>query len=140
MVAGVPAAGAGDGAAVGRKQGSATPDATCTSNIGGGLVFGGRPNADGKISIGDQMLLAKRGSSYEREALYDYHNVSAPKCWPVADAPISQIVGPTQSEVVTLITCCGTFNSSTRQYDSRLVVRANRIFDTNPTPPALPPS
>jgi hypothetical protein len=39
---GVPATGAGHGAAVARRHGSATPDATCTSNIEGGLVFGGR--------------------------------------------------------------------------------------------------
>ena len=71
------------------------------------------------------------GTSYK-------YGVSALNCIPVADAPISQIVGPTQSELVTLITCCGTFNSSTRQYDKRLVVRAERIFDTTPTPQALP--
>jgi len=29
---------------VDRKHGSVTPDATCTSNIEGGLVFGGRPS------------------------------------------------------------------------------------------------
>jgi LPXTG-site transpeptidase (sortase) family protein len=74
------------------------------------------------------------GTSYK-------YGVTALNCIPVADAPISEIVGPTGSEVVTLITCCGTFNSSTRQYDKRLVVRAERIFDTTPTPPpALPPS
>ena len=70
------------------------------------------------------------------------YSVSALKCLPVSEAPISEIVGPTHSEVVTLITCCGTFNSSTRQYDSRLVVRAERVFEGTPTPvsPALPPS
>ena len=76
-------------------------------------------------------------------ASYKY-TVSALKCWPLTEAPISQIVGPTASEVATLITCCGTFDSSTRQYDSRLVVRADRVLDTTPTPtptpPALPPS
>ena len=71
------------------------------------------------------------GTSYK-------YGVSALNCMPVADAPISEIVGPTQSEVVTLITCCGTFNSSTRQYDRRLVVRADRFFDAAPTPQALP--
>jgi LPXTG-site transpeptidase (sortase) family protein len=71
---------------------------------------------------------------------YNY-GVTALNCIPVENAPISEIVGPTQSEVVTLITCCGTFNSSTRQYDKRLVVRAERLYDTTPTPPpALPPS
>ena len=67
-----------------------------------------------------------------------HYSVSALNCMPVGEAPINQIVGPTQSEVVTLITCCGTFNSSTRQYDRRLVVRADRFFDAAPTPQALP--
>ena len=67
-----------------------------------------------------------------------HYSVSALNCMPVGEAPINQIVGPTQSEVVTLITCCGTFNSSTRQYDRRLVVRADRFFDAAPAPQALP--
>jgi LPXTG-site transpeptidase (sortase) family protein len=73
----------------------------------------------------------------EDGTVYQY-SVSALDCMPVAEAPINQIVGPTQSEVVTLITCCGTFNSSTRQYDRRLVVRADRIFTAGPAPQALP--
>ena len=73
----------------------------------------------------------------EDGTIYQY-SVSALNCMPVAEAPINQIVGPTQSEVVTLITCCGTFDSSTRQYDRRLVVRADRVFDTPGTPQALP--
>jgi len=70
-------------------------------------------------------------------ASYKY-SVSALNCMPVNEAPISEIVGATQSEVVTLITCCGTFDSSSRQYDRRLVVRAQRIFDATPTPPPPP--
>jgi sortase (surface protein transpeptidase) len=64
--------------------------------------------------------------------------VSALQCLPVAEAPISQIVGPTLSEVVTLITCCGQFNYNTRQYDSRLVVRADRIATPAITSEAAP--
>ena len=60
------------------------------------------------------------------------YSVSALNCIPVGEAPIGQIVGATPTEVVTLITCCGTFNSSTRQYDKRLVVRADRIVLPNP--------
>jgi LPXTG-site transpeptidase (sortase) family protein len=60
------------------------------------------------------------------------YSVSAKNCIPVNEAPIGEIVGPTPTEVVTLITCCGTFNSSTRQYDKRLVVRADRIVLPNP--------
>jgi LPXTG-site transpeptidase (sortase) family protein len=42
-------------------------------------------------------------------------------------APVPDIVGPTSREVVTLITCGGTFDSGSRSYSQRLVVRAERI-------------
>ena len=42
QLTGVPAAGARGGVAMGGEHGSLTPDGTCTSNIEGGLVFGGR--------------------------------------------------------------------------------------------------
>jgi LPXTG-site transpeptidase (sortase) family protein len=42
-------------------------------------------------------------------------------------APVSEIVGPTSKEVVTLITCGGTFDSGSRNYSDRLVVRAERV-------------
>jgi LPXTG-site transpeptidase (sortase) family protein len=42
-------------------------------------------------------------------------------------APVPEIVGPTSREVVTLITCGGTFDSGSRSYSQRLVVRAERI-------------
>jgi LPXTG-site transpeptidase (sortase) family protein len=59
-----------------------------------------------------------------------------------ATAPVDQIVGPTPNQTVTLITCGGTFDSSTHQYDKRLVVRAERVPDSGaPVAPAanLPP-
>jgi LPXTG-site transpeptidase (sortase) family protein len=42
-------------------------------------------------------------------------------------APVPEIIGPTSKEVVTLITCGGTFDSDARNYSHRLVVRAERI-------------
>jgi LPXTG-site transpeptidase (sortase) family protein len=44
-----------------------------------------------------------------------------------ATAPIQEIVGPTETESITLITCTGTFNRSIREYDKRLVVRGERV-------------
>jgi LPXTG-site transpeptidase (sortase) family protein len=52
-----------------------------------------------------------------------------------ADPPqdvLTAIIGPTQQDVVTLITCGGTFDYSTHQYDHRVVVRAERVLDTAP--------
>lgn len=69
----------------------------------------------------------------------DYqYSVDALDCTPADTAPINLIVGPTMSEVVTLITCCGTFDSSTHQYDKRLIVRADRIYPPTPVPTTTP--
>ena len=47
-----------------------------------------------------------------------------------ATAPVLDIVGPTDREVVTLITCDGSFDPQSREYDKRIVLRAERINDT----------
>ena len=43
-------------------------------------------------------------------------------------APIGEIVGDTPTEVVTLITCGGTFDPRVGEYNNRIVVRAQRIY------------
>ena len=53
-----------------------------------------------------------------------------------ATAPVDLIVGPTSVETVTLITCGGTFNRTTHQYDKRLIVRAERISEAEPVAPS----
>jgi LPXTG-site transpeptidase (sortase) family protein len=42
-------------------------------------------------------------------------------------ADVAKIVGPTDTEIITLITCGGTFDSSVHQYDQRVIVRAQRV-------------
>jgi len=65
--------------------------------------------------------------------------VTFKKQFDAATAPVNDIVGPTPKETVTLITCGGTFDPSTHQYDKRLVVRAERVVDGAPAaPPQLP--
>lgn len=61
--------------------------------------------------------------------------VNSVQVYEAETAPVDLIVGPTPRDTVTLITCAGTFNSATRQYDKRLVVRAERVSDA----PTLPP-
>lgn len=68
--------------------------------------------------------------------LYTYR-VTAKNTFEAAMAPVAEIVGPTPEEVITLITCVGTFDRATRQYDQRLVVRAAlapspELSDSNP--------
>ena len=44
-----------------------------------------------------------------------------------ADAPIQDIVGPTEEEALTLITCGGEFDYATGEYLKRKIVRARRV-------------
>lgn len=44
----------------------------------------------------------------------------------IATAPVDDIIGPTATESITLITCGGTFDAGTGSYDARLIVRAER--------------
>jgi len=50
------------------------------------------------------------------------------------EADVSRIVGPTDAEIITLITCGGTFSSATGQYDQRVIVRAQRLHEAPGAP------
>jgi len=43
------------------------------------------------------------------------------------DAPVEDIIGPTQNDSITIITCDGVFNTRTHEYDRRLIVRAEKV-------------
>jgi LPXTG-site transpeptidase (sortase) family protein len=47
-----------------------------------------------------------------------------------ATAPVQDIVGPTEGEIVTLITCGGSFDPQAREYDKRVVLRGERVDET----------
>lgn len=55
------------------------------------------------------------------------YRVSLMTSYEARTAPVAEIVGPSSKEVLTLITCGGTFDSASRNYSQRLVVRAERI-------------
>lgn len=42
-------------------------------------------------------------------------------------APVEEIIGPTDEQSVTLITCIGTFDPTAQRYDMRLIVRGERL-------------
>ena len=42
-------------------------------------------------------------------------------------APVADIIGPTTHESITLITCDGTFDRSSQDYNNRRIVRAERV-------------
>jgi LPXTG-site transpeptidase (sortase) family protein len=56
-----------------------------------------------------------------------HYRVLAVTSYDEATAPVLDIVGPTENEVVTLITCGGSFDPLSREYDKRVVLRAERI-------------
>jgi LPXTG-site transpeptidase (sortase) family protein len=54
------------------------------------------------------------------------YSVSSVASYEAESAPVAEIVGPTGGETLTLITCTGSFNRDTGEYQKRLVVRAIR--------------
>lgn len=74
-----------------------------------------------ELQRGDDVVVT-RGDG----AVFTYR-VSSVLAYEESTAPVTEILGPTDSEVLTLITCTGTFSAQTRSYDQRLVVRADRV-------------
>jgi LPXTG-site transpeptidase (sortase) family protein len=61
--------------------------------------------------------------------VYQYKVVSVQQL-PVEQANVGEIVGPTPRDIITLITCGG--NWTGHEYDSRVVVRAERSYEAAP--------
>jgi LPXTG-site transpeptidase (sortase) family protein len=55
------------------------------------------------------------------------YQVTEVESYDAGTAPLDAIIGPTTDDVLTLITCDGSFNPSMREYDHRLVVRAELV-------------
>lgn len=55
------------------------------------------------------------------------YRVTQVESYEAGAAPIEAIIGPTGNAVLTLITCDGGFDPTVRQYDRRLVVRAELV-------------
>ena len=75
----------------------------------------------GELVVGDQIELTG-----EDVGVYRYA-VTWSELYDAATAPVDDIIGPTETESVTLITCGGWFDSAAGSYDSRLIVHAERI-------------
>lgn len=105
--------------------------------------FSGRPGAGGNAVFSGHVDYVKVGPAvfwrlkelqsgdridirYADGATLSY-SVTAVNTFDAATAPIDRIVAPTPTDSITLITCAGTFDRTTRQYDKRLIVKAERI-------------
>lgn len=87
-------------------------------NVGPAVFWGLRDLAQGDVV---EVRLSD-GTAYQ-------YRVSAMETVDAAAADVGRIVGASEQDIVTLITCTGTFNQATRQYDQRLIVRAERMPD-----------
>lgn len=59
---------------------------------------------------------------------YEYRVISNVR-YSAYNAPVGEIIGSTEKESVTLITCGGTWDARAREYSHRVVVRAERVQD-----------
>ncbi|TAK67070.1 MAG: class F sortase [Dehalococcoidia bacterium] len=114
-------------------------DFTAHPGSGGNVVFSGHVDFHGvgpavfwdlgKLTQDDGIeVRLEDGTSY-------HYRVTEKGVYNAADAPVDRIVGQTPVESVTIITCTGKFDASTRQYDKRLVVRAE-LASAPPAPAA----
>lgn len=109
----------------------ACPSSQPSCQANGNAVFSGHVDY---VSIGPAVFWnlkdLEQGDTIEVELAdgtrYQYA-VTSKNVYDAETAPVDQIVGPTAQQSVTLITCNGTFDSATHQYDKRLVVRAERV-------------
>jgi LPXTG-site transpeptidase (sortase) family protein len=76
-----------------------------------------------RVVVGDEIDVALSDGT-----TYTYRVISA-ESFSSREAPVEEIIGPTERDSITLITCDGVFNTRTHEYDRRLVVRAEKITD-----------
>jgi LPXTG-site transpeptidase (sortase) family protein len=115
-------------------------DFSAHPGFGGNAVFAGHVDY---INVGPAVFWGLKDLNqgdlikvYLTDGTEYHYAVNFKQQYDAATAPVDEIVGATPKETVTLITCGGTFNSATHQYDQRLVVRAERIqIGESPIPP-----
>ena len=87
------------------------------------------------LVAGDVVEVRLDDGTVYRYAVTERKNVSASP----TEEELASIVGPTEGDMVTLITCGGTFDSSVGQYDQRVIVRAQRTYEVAPAADASAP-
>jgi LPXTG-site transpeptidase (sortase) family protein len=74
----------------------------------------------GELAEGDEIeVLGESVKSYRYAVVWS-------KLYDDVTAPVDEIIGPTNEQSVTLITCGGTFDAASQRYDQRLIVRGER--------------
>jgi LPXTG-site transpeptidase (sortase) family protein len=76
-----------------------------------------------RLAAGDVVeVMADDGTAYR-------YRVTQVDVFGSTSIPMDQVLAQTGADMVTIITCAGTFDPATREYDQRLVVRAERVPD-----------
>ncbi|MFD1032458.1 class F sortase [Metaplanococcus flavidus] len=78
-----------------------------------------------KVEAGEKVILTDKDG---REMVYEIRKMAS---YPTAEAPIEEIFGPSDSRMINLITCTGTFNRNIGSHEERLVVTAELISDSS---------
>jgi LPXTG-site transpeptidase (sortase) family protein len=76
------------------------------------------------LVAGDQIQVDLDDGSVYTYAVVSINSISAD---PTEDE-LRDIVGASKTDIITLITCGGTFSQETHQYDHRTIVRAKRVL------------
>jgi len=100
-------------------------------SFGGNAVFAGHVDSAKigpaifwrlrQVTNGDEIEVALSDGT-----TYSYRVINATS-FSSNDAPVQDIIGATEKDSITIITCDGAFNTRTREYDRRLIVRAERV-------------
>jgi LPXTG-site transpeptidase (sortase) family protein len=77
------------------------------------------------LEMGDIIEVRLEDGTVYRYAVANRESVPAS----ITGEEIGRIVGATQQEIITLITCGGSFNPAVGQYDQRVIVRAERVYE-----------
>lgn len=78
-----------------------------------------------KVEAGEKVIVTDKDG---REMVYE---ILSKASYPTDEAPIEEIFGPSDSRMINLITCTGTFNRDTGSHEERLVVTAKLISDSS---------
>jgi LPXTG-site transpeptidase (sortase) family protein len=110
-----------NGSDVGWYAFSAAPGAPGNAVLSGHLDTATSPTAVftrlKELKLGDPMFVVEDGKKID-------YSVFWTKAWADDTAPLALILGNAPSPTLTLITCAGTFDRTSRNYSERLVVRA----------------
>ena len=99
--------------------------------FGGNAVFSGHVDwFTGELGSFGRLKDLKKGDEIIlrlSDGMEMTYKVVASDLYESAKAPVEQIVGRTEKDSITFITCEGTFNRSAQDYSHRRVVRAERV-------------